>query len=99
MRKVEVTVNPEKLDIQILKFAEIDLPGRQVRRSHGVEIGAIELNQDILLPQKLAQADVFSCRARKRKVWGFVPDLHRRSQVGSAQHAGQQYAGQEQAFY
>src|SRR5919201_2083458 len=70
-----VAADPENLDVQVLELAVVGLPGREVLCSHRGEIGAIELDEDRILPLKLAQADIFSYRAREREVWRLLPDL------------------------
>ena len=50
LRKGKRIGDAEELDVQFFEFLVIGLPGREVLGSGGVEIGAIELNQDILLP-------------------------------------------------
>jgi hypothetical protein len=67
--------DPQDLDVQILEFAEIDLPGREVLCSRWVKIAAIEFNQEGLFSLELAQANVLSQRAGKREIRRFSPDL------------------------
>src|SRR5215471_15630521 len=50
-----VGTDSEHLDVQVLELAVVSLPGRQVRRSRGSEISAIELDEHELLPLELSQ--------------------------------------------
>ena len=93
-----VRADPENLDIQLLELLIVDLPGRQVFRSRGTEIGDVELEEDMLLPPELAQADCFSGRARKREIRRLIPDLNCCSHARKNQQAGHQHAHQKQSF-
>ena len=70
-----VRADPENLDIQLLELLIVDLPGRQVLGSGRTEIGDVELDEDVLLPPELAQANLFPCRARECEVRSLVSDL------------------------
>ena len=70
-----VGADPQNLDIERLELAVVRLPGRQVRNSSRGEINTIELEEDMLLPLELAQADLLPRGARECEVGGFLPDL------------------------
>jgi hypothetical protein len=82
LRKGIVAADLENLDVQFLEIAVVGLPGREVRRSHRGEIGAIELHEDKLLPLKLAQANFLSYRAGEREIWRLLSDLQCCSNTG-----------------
>ncbi len=87
-----VRADSENLDVQLLELLIVDLPGRQVLRSRGTEIVDVKLDENVLRPPELAQADLFSGCTWKREVRRLIPDLKCPSHTGCAQHAGQQYA-------
>ncbi len=57
-----VCADPEDLNVQLLEFPIVDLPGRQVLRSRRTKIVDVKLKENVLLSPKLAQADLFSGR-------------------------------------
>ena len=73
-----VCANPKNLDVQLLELFIVDLPGRQVLRSRGTEISYVKLEENVLPPPELAQADRFSGRTWKRKIRRFVSHLNRK---------------------
>ena len=79
LREGMVGADPENLDIQLLEFGVIDLPGREVGHSRRGEIDAIELQEDVLLPAKLAETDLFPGRTGQREVRRRLPDSWGRS--------------------
>jgi hypothetical protein len=70
-----VCADPENLDVQLLEFLIIDLPGRQVLRSRRTEIVDIKLKENVLPPPELAQADLLPGGARKCEIRGVIPNL------------------------
>jgi hypothetical protein len=91
--------DPENLDVQLLEFGVIGLPGREVGHSRRGEINPIEFEENQLLPLELAQANLFSCCTEEREVrgWlpnprGFPPVLLGRRHAGYRQHTGEQHA-------
>jgi hypothetical protein len=53
-----VGADPENLDVQLLEFGVVGLPGREVGHSRRGKIDAIELQEDVLLPPELTEADL-----------------------------------------
>jgi hypothetical protein len=92
-----VCANPKNLDVQLLELLIVDLPGRQVLRSRGTEIVDVKLEENILLPSELAQADLFTVRAWKREIRRLVTDLHRSGHESYSQQCSQQRTQQQQA--
>jgi hypothetical protein len=74
LREGMVGTDPENLDVQLLEFGVIGLPGREVGHSRRGKINAIELEEDVLLPPELAEADLVPRRTGKREVRRGLPD-------------------------
>ena len=89
-----VGADPKDLDTQFVELAVVGLPGREVVRSDRGKLAAVELDENELLPLKLAQADLLAGRAREREVRRRLPDLQRRRHAGYTQYADQQHTGQ-----
>jgi hypothetical protein len=75
-----------------LELAVVGLPGRYIFRSIGTKIGEVELQEDMMLPAELAQADLPSHGAGKREIWRSLPDFQGRGNLPYADHSGQQDA-------
>ena len=80
--------------MQGLEPAVVGLPGRQVRRSDREKITTIELDEHMLLPLALAQADLRPQRAGEREVQCGLPDLQGWGLSHPPQQASQQHAYQ-----
>jgi hypothetical protein len=86
LRERMVGADPQNLDIERLELAVVRLPGRQVRDSGRGEIYAIELEENMLLPLELAQADLLPRGAGECEVGGFLPDLECCRYAHATQH-------------
>jgi hypothetical protein len=75
------------LNVELIKFAVIGLPGRQIRRSNRRVIRTIKLEKDSFLTVEVTEADLFSGCAREREVRRLVADLQRRSLAGGSKGA------------
>jgi Resolvase, N terminal domain len=103
LREGMVGTDPENLDVQLLEFGIIDLPGREVGHSRRGKIDAIELEEDVLLPPKLAEADLVSRRTGEREVRRGLPDPRKvpphllgGGHAGDDQDAGEQHTQHHQ---
>jgi hypothetical protein len=75
------------LNVKLIKFAVIGLPGRQIRRSDRRVIRTIKLEKDSFLTTELTEADLFSGCARECEVRRLVADLQSRSLKGGSKGA------------
>jgi hypothetical protein len=89
LRKGIVRTDPEHLDVQILEFAVVGLPGRHVLRSRYPEIADVELDKHQLLTAELAQADLLARRAGKREVRRLLSDFQGGGYADDTEHTGQ----------
>ena len=97
LRELVVGVDPENLDVLVLKLLVVDLPGREVLRSRCAKNGNEKLKEDQLLPPELAQADFLPCCARECEVRRLVSDLKCRGPAGCKQQPSQQHTCYHQA--
>lgn len=75
-----------------MELAVVDLPGRYVLRSIGTEVGEVELQEDMVLTPKLAQADRPAHRAGQREIGCAVSHFQPWGTLNHNDHKGRQHA-------
>ena len=91
LRERIVGADAQDLDVYRLELFVVGLPGRQIRGPDRIEVGAVELQEDDLLPTEQTRADRAFRRRREREVGRPVADARLRGRRPRADEAPDAY--------